>query len=210
MLRSLFLFDMTFWLYLAAFALYVAYVFARKPAMQMAVAGHPAESSSFTTESDQGWAVQIGQVATIITVFGWMMNTAALFTRAMERMQNSGTFAPWSNQFEAMAYVSWAIILGYVLLRLPYAVRPIFEDWLTRNYPQKADRVLALIRSTREGRLNDPQYGSRMRGQGPYAEQIAQTVKVFKKKLGLDQSLPPLDGTQFTPPQPTSGQMRLF
>lgn len=122
MLRSLFLFDMTFWLYLAAFALYIAYVFARKPAMQMAVAGHPA---SFTTEGDQGWAVQIGQVATIITVFGWMMNTAALFTRAMERMQHSGTFAPWSNQFEAMSYVSWAIILGYVLLEFRYRIKTI-------------------------------------------------------------------------------------
>ena len=125
MLRSLFLFDMTFWLYLAAFALYIAYVFARKPAMQMAVAGHPAESSSFTTEGDSGWAVQNGQVATIITVFGWMMNTAALFTRAMERMQHSGTFAPWSNQFEAMAYVSWAIILGYVLLEFRYRIKTI-------------------------------------------------------------------------------------
>ena len=122
MLRSLFLFDMTFWLYLAAFALYIAYVFARKPAMQMAAAGG---SGSFTTESDQGWAVQIGQVATIITVFGWMMNTAALFTRAMERMQHSGTFAPWSNQFEAMAYVSWAIILGYVLLEFRYRIKTI-------------------------------------------------------------------------------------
>jgi cytochrome c-type biogenesis protein CcsB len=123
MLRSLFLFDMTFWLYLAAFSLYIAYVFARKPAMQMAAAGHP--GGSFTTESDQGWAVQIGQVATIITVFGWMVNTAALFMRAMERMQHSGTFAPWSNQFEAMAYVSWAIILGYVLLEFRYRIKTV-------------------------------------------------------------------------------------
>ena len=83
MLRSLFLFDMTFWLYLAAFSLYIAYVFVRKPAMQLAAAGHPA---AFTTESDSGLATQIGLVATIITVFGWMMNTAALFMRAMERM----------------------------------------------------------------------------------------------------------------------------
>ena len=125
MLRSLFLFDMTFWLYLAAFALYIAYVFARKPAMQMAAAGHPGGGVSFTTEGDQGWAVQIGQVATIITVFGWMVNTAALFTRAMERMQHSGTFAPWSNQFEAMAYVSWAIILGYVLLEFRYRIKTV-------------------------------------------------------------------------------------
>ncbi len=99
---------------------------------------------------------------------------------------------------------------GYVLLRLPYAVRPIFEDWLRRNYPEKADRVLALIRSTRDGKLNNYQFGSRMRGQGPYAEQIAQTLKVFKKKYGLDQPMPPLDCTKFFPPRPRSGQMRLF
>jgi len=88
---------------------------------------------------------------------------------------------------------------GFVLLRLPFAVRPIFEDWLTRNYPDKADRVVALIRSTR-----------RMRGHGPYADQIAQTFKVFAKKHGLDQPLPALDHTQFRPPQQHSGQMRLF
>jgi cytochrome c-type biogenesis protein CcsB len=58
-------------------------------------------------------------------VFGWMINTAALFTRAFERMQHSGTFAPWSNQFEAMAYVSWAIILGYVLLEFRYRIKAI-------------------------------------------------------------------------------------
>lgn len=99
---------------------------------------------------------------------------------------------------------------GYLLLRLPLAVRPIFEEWLTRSYPDKAQRVLSLIRSTRDGRMNDANFGSRMRGQGPYAEQIAQTIKVFKRKLGLDGPLPPLDSTQFVPPQPTSGQLRLF
>jgi DNA repair photolyase len=99
---------------------------------------------------------------------------------------------------------------GYLLLRLPWAVRPIFEDWITRNYPDRAERVLSLIRSTRDGRMNDTQWGRRMRGQGPYAEQIAQTVKVFKQKLGLNRQLPALDSSQFTPPKPTSGQLRLF
>src|SRR5678816_1277033 len=121
MTRSLFLFDMTFWLYLAAFLLYVAYMVARRPVLQLAPAGHPIDYPSL----DSGWAVSIGQVATIITVFGWMVNTVALFTRAYERMQISGTFAPWSNQFEAMSYVSWAIILGYVLLELRYRIKSI-------------------------------------------------------------------------------------
>ncbi len=69
---------------------------------------------------------------------------------------------------------------GYVLLRLPFAVRPIFEDWLTRHLPDKADRVRSLIATTRNGRMNDARFGSRMRGQGEYAEQIARAFKVFR------------------------------
>ncbi|HET8580456.1 MAG TPA: c-type cytochrome biogenesis protein CcsB, partial [Nitrospiraceae bacterium] len=107
--RSLFLFDMTFWLYLAALCLYVGYMVARRPSLELAPAGHP---SGGAVLGENGWATQIGQVATIITIFGWVVNTLALVTRAYERMQLSGTFAPWSNQFEAMSYVSWAIILG--------------------------------------------------------------------------------------------------
>ena len=99
---------------------------------------------------------------------------------------------------------------GYVLLRLPLAVRPIFEDWLQTNYPEKAERVLALIRSTRGGRLNNSQFGRRMKGQGEYAAQIQQAFRVFRAKSGLDKPLPPFDLTKFTPPQPPSGQLRLF
>jgi DNA repair photolyase len=105
------------------------------------------------------------------------------------------------------AGAQWA---GYVLLRLPYAVRPIFEDWIRRSYPEKADRVLGLIRETRAGRMNDPEFGSRMRGKGPYAEQIEKAFKVFRKKHGLDRPMPPLDSSQFVPPQPRAGQLRLF
>src|SRR6185295_8116670 len=122
MARSLFFFDLTFWLYLAALGLYVSYVLAKRSTPQLALAGHPMPGSSL---NDSGWAAQLGQVATIVTVFGWLMNTMALFTRAYERMQISGTFAPWSNQFEAMAYVSWAIILGYVLLEFRYKIKAI-------------------------------------------------------------------------------------
>lgn len=122
MTRSLFLFDMTFWLYLAALVLYVSYVFAKRSSPQFAAAGHPTSGPDLT---DSGWAAQIGQVATIVTIFGWMVNTLALLTRAYERMQISGTFAPWSNQFEAMAYVSWAIILGYVVLEFRYRIKAI-------------------------------------------------------------------------------------
>jgi cytochrome c-type biogenesis protein CcsB len=121
MLRSLLLFDMTFWLYLAAFGLYVLYVFMKRPAVELAVAGPSLNSR----ENEAGWAGQIGQVATLVTTIGLLVNTLALAIRAQERLQLSGTFAPWSNQFEAMAYVSWAIILGYVLLESTYKLKAV-------------------------------------------------------------------------------------
>lgn len=108
------------------------------------------------------------------------------------------------------AKAAGAASANYILLRLPFAVRPIFEDWITRNFPDKAPRVLSLIRETRGGRLNDSAWGRRMRGQGHYAEGIDKTFQVFRKKHGLDRPLPPLDHTKFAPPRPTSGQLRLF
>jgi DNA repair photolyase len=99
---------------------------------------------------------------------------------------------------------------GYTLLRLPLAVRPIFLDWLGRNYATKLEKVKSLIRDTRSGQLNDPKFGSRMRGEGPYAEQIRQTFKVYTKRYGLDRPLPGPDCTQFRPPRPSSGQLSLF
>jgi DNA repair photolyase len=110
----------------------------------------------------------------------------------------------------AAAREAGARTAGYLLVRLPWSVRPIFEEWLTRNYPEKAERVTALIRETRDGKMNNTEWGTRMRGQGNYADGINQTVRVFKKKLGYESSLPPLDLTKFTPPKVTSGQLRLF
>lgn len=99
---------------------------------------------------------------------------------------------------------------GYVMLRLPLAVRPIFEDWLTKNRPLQAERVLSLIRGVREGKLNSADWGSRMSGEGAYAETVATTFKAFTKKLGLDGRLPPLDISQFQAPRDAAGQMSLF
>src|SRR2546425_1994559 len=120
MFRSLFLFDVTFWLYLAAVGLYFSYLVASKKALRPAYAGHPASS-----EEDDGWAQPLGQLATWVTFFGLIVNGAALGMRAYERMQLSGTFAPWSNQFEAMSYVSFAIIAGYLFLELKYGIKAI-------------------------------------------------------------------------------------
>ncbi len=103
-----------------------------------------------------------------------------------------------------------AAAASYTLLRLPLTVRPVFEDWLARNVPLKKDRIEALIRDTRSGRMSDSKFGRRMRGEGEYAEQIHQTFDVFSRKLGLDGPLPTLDGSNFRPPRIAGEQQRLF
>ena len=66
------------------------------------------------------------------------------------------------------------------------------------------------ICSTRDGKLNDSEFGRRMRGVGPIADQIAQIFKVFAKKYGLDRKMPPLDTSKFRHPRPGTGQLKLF
>lgn len=99
---------------------------------------------------------------------------------------------------------------GWTLLRLPLTVAPVFQEWLERERPEARSRVEGRIRSSRGGKLNDPRFGSRMRGSGEIADQIAALFRMFAKRLGLDGSLTPYDCTKFRPPLPTSGQLRLF
>jgi DNA repair photolyase len=98
---------------------------------------------------------------------------------------------------------------GYVLLKLPTTVRDVFTDWLRRSYPDKADRIESLIRSTRAGKLNDSQFGRRQVGSGNVADLIANTFRVWTTKLGFDDH-PHLNRGAFRPPPPTTGQLRLF
>jgi len=74
---------------------------------------------------------------------------------------------------------------GYVPLRLPWAVAPIFERWLETQSPGEKEKVLGRIREMRGGRLNDARFGSRMRGEGFYATQMAQFFAVASRKAGL-------------------------
>jgi DNA repair photolyase len=99
---------------------------------------------------------------------------------------------------------------GYIMLRLPLNVRPVFLDWLQRNYPLKQQRIESHIRAVRGGQMNDPNFGSRMRGQGIMADQIENIFDLFAKKYGLDGELPELDCSQFQPPRSASGQLRMF
>lgn len=99
---------------------------------------------------------------------------------------------------------------GYTMLRLPYAVAPIFMAWLEKHRPLAKAKVENAIRATRDGALNNSVFSQRMRGTGLVADQIAKMFAVFVKKFGLDQKSLPNDVSQFRPPQPTTGQRRLF
>ena len=102
-----------------------------------------------------------------------------------------------------------AISAGYVLVRLPWEVRPIFKEWLEAHFPLKAAHVMSRIRDMRGGRENDPNFGSRMVGQGEFAELLAQRFRKAEKRFGLDKPWPELDCNLFVPPS-LSGQSRLF
>jgi DNA repair photolyase len=78
-----------------------------------------------------------------------------------------------------------ASFAAYTPVRLPYAVRPLFKDWLERHFPERKEKVLNRIRSIRGGKLNDPRFGSRMRGEGIFAEHIAQLFSISCRRAGI-------------------------
>jgi len=99
---------------------------------------------------------------------------------------------------------------GYVLLRLPLTVAPVFREWLERERPERLSRVEGRIRNVRGGKLNDAAFGTRMCGTGVLAQQIGDLFSMFARRFGLDGKLPPYDCSHFRPPLPKSGQLRLF
>ena len=74
---------------------------------------------------------------------------------------------------------------GYVMLRLPHGIGALFEEWLGRNFPDRKEKVLAGVRAVRGGRLNDPQFGSRMRGAGSFADQAEALFEVACRRAGF-------------------------
>jgi DNA repair photolyase len=97
---------------------------------------------------------------------------------------------------------------GYVMLRLPFAVKSLFEEWLDRHFPEKKEKVLHRIQAVRSGKLNDPRFGSRMRGEGIFAEQVKKLFQVAARKYGLDGPGPELSTEAFR--RPSGEQMELF
>lgn len=99
---------------------------------------------------------------------------------------------------------------GYIVLRLPLEIKDIFREWLEARAPAKASHVMALIRGMRNGKDYDPQWGTRMKGTGPYAEMIAQRFRVAIKRLQLNRPRAPLAVNLFSRPQPVTGQLQLL
>lgn len=79
-----------------------------------------------------------------------------------------------------------ATTAGYVLLRLPWEVKDLFREWLAEHYPDRAKHVMSLINQARGGKDNDPNFGSRMSGTGPYAELLRKRFEVATRKLDLN------------------------
>ena len=105
---------------------------------------------------------------------------------------------------------------GTSLIRLPHELAGLFEQWLRTHYPQRAGKVLSLIRQCRDGRLNDARFGSRMSGAGPVADLLAQRFRLAARRWGLAGRMDPedqgwgLDCTRFRRPSPGGTQLDLF
>jgi DNA repair photolyase len=100
--------------------------------------------------------------------------------------------------------------LGYVLLRLPHELGDLFTAWLEVHFPDRAARILARIREMRSGRLNDPRFGHRMRGEGPYAQLLDRRFRLACERAGLGESrLGPLETSHFSPRRARAAQLTL-
>jgi DNA repair photolyase len=97
-----------------------------------------------------------------------------------------------------------------VLLRLPLEVRDLFVEWLKANYPDRAARVMTLIRGMRGGKDYDSTFGRRMKGSGPYAWMIGRRFEKACDKLGLNKQKAALTTEHFRPPRPRAEQLSLF
>ena len=143
--------------------------------------------------------------------------------RAIEMLRDAGVpvgvmvapLIPGLNDHEVSEILSEAAragagAAGYILLRLPLTVNPVFQEWLHRERPEEADKVLGRVRQTRGGKLNSSDFSRRMVGEGEIADQIRSMFHLFRNKQGLDAKLPPLDCDHFLPPAGPEGQMQLF
>lgn len=95
----------------------------------------------------------------------------------------------------------------YLPVRLPHEVAPLFRAWLDEHFPDRASKVMATIQSIRGGRDNDPDFHSRFRGKGPWAELLRTRFKIAARRFGLDKEHIPLRRDLFRPPPGAQGEL---
>jgi DNA repair photolyase len=98
---------------------------------------------------------------------------------------------------------------GYILMRLPYEVKDLFKSWLEQHFPLKAAHVMSRVRAMRDGRENDPNFGSRMRGKGEFADLLRLRFDKACRRLELNRNRRELDCSQFRVPR-LDGQLSLL
>lgn len=144
--------------------------------------------------------------------------------RAVRRLSEAGVpvgvmFAPvipWVNDHELEAVLeaardAGASAAGYVLLRLPHEVAPLFRDWLQTHLPDRAAHVMSTVQQLRGGKDYDSRFGTRLRGEGVYADLLARRFGLALKRYGFEgRRHPPFDCTRFIPPRVASPQGELF
>ena len=99
---------------------------------------------------------------------------------------------------------------GYVALRLPLEIKDLFREWLETDHPDRARRVMSLVRQMRGGKDYDAEWRKRMTGEGPVGELMATRFRAAKRRYGLDQGWDSLDASRFRVPPHAGGQMDLF
>lgn len=109
-----------------------------------------------------------------------------------------------------MAKAAGAREAGYVILRLPLEVSPIFKDWLLRHYPDRYRHVMSLVRSMRDGKDYNSEWGKRMKGAGPYAWQIGRRFEITARKLGLNAQRTQLRADLFVAAEKQNEQLMLL
>lgn len=98
---------------------------------------------------------------------------------------------------------------GWIPLRLPHEVAPLFREWLSVHFPERGDKVMGIVRSIRGGRDNDPDFFTRMKPSGVWAELFRARFALACRRSGIEKQRFELDCTQFRPPE-IGGQLRLL
>ncbi len=98
---------------------------------------------------------------------------------------------------------------GWIPLRLPHEVAPLFREWLSVHFPERGDKVMSIVRSIRGGKDNDPDFFTRMKPTGVWAELFRARFRLACKRAGIGKARFELDHTQFRRPE-TGGQLRLL